>query len=96
MHIDTSDGSHFARLRHQFHLLVDADQDRRAAILAALDEADAELAAELRGLLDKLDEADLDAATAAAVPAQLGPFRLLHRIGRGGMGDVYLANSRWP
>lgn len=91
MHIDTSDGSYFARLRQQFHLLVDADRDRRVAILAGLDEDDAALAAELRGLLDKLDEDDLDAATAAAAPAQLGPFRLLQRIGRGGMGDVYLA-----
>jgi serine/threonine protein kinase len=44
------------------------------------------------------DEAAIDRARAAldALPEQIGPYRVLERIGVGGMGDVFRAQQRTP
>lgn len=91
MQTDLSEDTHFARLRAHFHALMEQDAGRRVSSLAALRQVDAVLAHELQGLLDCLDESDLQAPAAPALARRLGPFQLLYRVGRGGMGDVYLA-----
>lgn len=80
----------FARLREAFHRLLDLDLAARAATLAALAIEQPQLARQLDGLFDRLDEADLLAPAEPVPPERLGPFRVGRRIGRGGMGEVYL------
>jgi serine/threonine-protein kinase len=78
----------FAAARAQFHRLVELDVAAREDALRSLKLDDAALADAVRALFERLDARDL-APAVAAVPAQLGPFRVLHLIGRGGMGEVY-------
>ncbi|MBI2397665.1 MAG: serine/threonine protein kinase [Xanthomonadales bacterium] len=82
------DGDAFARLRAAFHELAELDNGARAAALAAWQQRDSAFAAELVGLFAAFDPRDL---AAAALPSRFGPFRVLARIGGGGMGEVFLA-----
>jgi serine/threonine-protein kinase len=81
----------FARVRAVFHQLVELEASHHAAELDRLAASTPLIAQEVRALLDQLDETDLVASVAPAPPAHLGPFRLLNRIGSGGMGEVFLA-----
>jgi serine/threonine-protein kinase len=80
----------------RIELLPEADRDGALAALAA---ADADLAAGVRMLLDPGAERDelRDAVermmpeAQEPMPAAVGPFRPVRRIGAGGMGVVYLA-----
>jgi serine/threonine-protein kinase len=82
---------HFARVRAAFHALVELETSQRTAELDRLAESEPQVARDVRSLIEQLDETDLVASVAPAPPSQLGPFRLLHRIGSGGMGEVFLA-----
>ncbi len=82
---------HFARVRAVFHELVEREASQRAAELDRLAESSPRIAQEVRELFAQLDETDLVASVAPGPPVQLGPFRLLNRIGSGGMGEVFLA-----
>ncbi len=86
-----------------FEELCELDPEARAQRLRTLDDAHPALAARLRRLL-AIDEA-YGAHTARSVLAtelpdplgdisDIGPFRLVRQIGRGGMGVVYLAERR--
>ncbi len=73
----------------------------RARELDVLDSSDADLARIARMLLDQTQESvaeplqravdSLFGESRAAMPTRIGPFRLVRRIGAGGMGVVYLA-----
>jgi tetratricopeptide (TPR) repeat protein/predicted Ser/Thr protein kinase len=85
------------RLKAAFNEAVSLDGEGRAAILARLQAAEPELAAEVAALL----QADETATSFMAEPAILAAapqmvqgergYRVLHELGSGGMGSVYLA-----
>lgn len=79
-----------------------------ARCIEAIDDGDAgfvdrvcgehpELAERIRGCLRGLDgHGMLEKPSAPEHPDQVGPYRVLEEIGRGGMGTVYLAEQRQP
>jgi predicted Ser/Thr protein kinase len=84
------------QMRALLDTLAEAEPQVRDAELARIAAADAQLAADLRALLaDARDSfAPRTGQVASAsdpMPARVGPFRLIERIGAGGMGTVYLA-----
>ena len=92
------------RIKELFGQAQECEPLRRASFLAKACEGDEELRREVNSLLESYQETGgrLDAPVAAAfgaAPARLdlrvghaiGPYRIIRRIGRGGMGSVYLA-----
>jgi serine/threonine-protein kinase len=86
---------------------VELDEAGRRELLAALRPGDPNLADELERLLaaaegaaSPLDHSPLVAAgirpAPLAIPQQVGPYRLVCELGRGGMGRVFLAEQHTP
>jgi eukaryotic-like serine/threonine-protein kinase len=90
-----------------FHTLLERDAAERERLLADAEAADPELAREVRSLLRSHERSAsfLDAPVWAAAPEllaedepsmvgrQIGAYRIVEEIGRGGMGVVYTAKD---
>ncbi len=81
----------FDSLRMEFHVVIELPAEHREAHLEALQRTDADLHGRLCELLSHAMETDLTRVPAEAATVVFGPFKLLHSIGRGGMGEVFLA-----
>ncbi len=92
------------RLAARLHEARALAGDARAAYLAALHEEDPDVAREVRELLEHGDLADArpgfldpggwtagESVFGESPGARIGPWRVLRRLGSGGMGDVHLA-----
>ncbi len=86
------------RMRALLDRLGDASAEEREAELARIADSDTDLAGNLRALLTGTRDSatsqvvhNMMPAATEAMPARVGPFRLIERIGSGGMGTVYLA-----
>ena len=90
------------RLEQLFHAMLELPAEARAAALAEACGDDSELQAEVRRLLQSHEQASAfmsDAGTglgqiaATLMPdgTQVGAYRIVRELGRGGMGAVYLA-----
>ena len=98
-----TDNERFKRAREIFERTIEVDPADRDAFVARECGDDAELLAEVQGLLKTYDAAPdsflektpLDLGEHAA-PAEIGPYKIVSKIGEGGMGAVYLAEQAEP
>jgi len=83
-----TDADRFRRVEELFDRAVDLPADERRAVLDPVRAADPALWAEVERLLAREDRRG---AELPAPGTRVGPYRLVERIGGGGMGDVYRA-----
>ena len=95
------------RVKDLFHSALDLDADARVSFLEDACGDDAALQAEVRSLLDAHQESSIfdkpafevasellgDETDDPLLGGELGPYRVLSTLGRGGMGVVYLAED---
>jgi len=86
-----------------FGRLLELDTGEREAELARLETGNSALAIRLRRLLFAHDSPLLESTPVADVepapetlPETIGPYRVIERLGQGGMGNVYLCEQTQP
>ncbi len=88
----TGETERFRDAKRLFAEAAGRPPDERERWLEGACGGDASLLAEVRGLL----AADAEAETAVPLPDRIGGFRIVRRIGAGGMGTVYEAEQESP
>lgn len=78
-------------LEKQLDALLDLPLEQRASRLAELDRSEPAQARALRRWLADIERAEHDPLAQTHDGERVGPWRALHRLGRGGMGDVWMA-----
>lgn len=82
------------RIREVFHAALRVEPAQRSAVLRDLCRGDEQLCTEVRILLDASEQHSLTADQHTAyVPQKLSRYRILQKIGVGGMGEVFLAED---
>jgi serine/threonine-protein kinase len=86
----------WARVNEMFHRALELEGEARTQYLDDTCRGDAALLSEVRSLLDADARAQgfLQTPAGAApetAPAEVGPWRIVRELGRGGMGTVFLA-----
>ena len=87
----TDSTAEWQSLEKQLDALLDLPEKERLARLAELDQSEPDHAHALRQWLADIERAEHDPLAQTHDGERVGPWRALHRLGRGGMGDVWMA-----